>query len=467
MGDFTADQIAAIRELQSRRSALDPTQASALDELATRAGIGASAPPQTIAEIARQRLASRGLTPEAVKAGGGIAPLPGDTGTGTPVMRSIAQGLGIPTSVDELKNTGVQGALNVATAGTYQGAQALMGGISDAQAGRVPVVSPLAGPTKAAIQNRPQTPDENADAIRTAAPLVVQLAALSPTARAAAGSVTSGVGSMPETAANLINRYLGDGAIDTTLGKNAGRGISRAKVVAATAEGVQKGVQQSITDGQAVLKRLLDTPQAQAPTIDGTRLIRDAFGEPPMNITGATLGRWEEFAGNIAQKVHDVSEGTMRLSPAQVDALKGEIDVQFGKLSADATELNLNQKAAGVRRAFDHAVDQNVRGYAELNDHLSDLHHADSILTEKIAQNATTKPLGLSTVADPVRSFVGTPMSSKGTRPGILTTPGRTGLAALLSKAPSLDTLSPPPSGPPLMASWLDDVLRRYGSPTP
>lgn len=426
--------------------------------------------PQTIAEIARQRLASRGLTPEAVKAGGGIVPLPGDAGPEVPVGRSIVRGLGVPTSGDELKSSLMRNAANVILPGVVQTTDFA----NDAFSGHVPIVGrpaeALAAPVKAAAQNRPVTVDENSNAIAAASGTIPALAAMSPTIRAAGGKIGGAAAeglSMPDAAANLINRYLGDGAIDTTLGKNAGRGISRAKVVAATAEGVQKGVQQSIADGQAVMKRLLDTPQAQAPTIDGIQLIRDAFGEPPMNITGATLGRWEEFAGNIAKKVHDVSEGTGQLSSAQVDALKGDIDVQFGKLSADATELNLNQKAAGVRRAFDHAVDQNVRGYAELNDHLSDLHHANSILTEKIAQNATTKPLGLSTIADPVRSFVGTPMSSKGTRPGILTTPGRTGLAALLSKAPSLDTLSPPPSGPPMMASWLDDVLRQYGSPAP
>lgn len=430
--------------------------------------------PQSVADVVRQRLRDRGLTPEGVKKNGFTAPLPGDTGEGTPVMRSIAQGLGIPTSAGELGKFG----LNVATAGASGAADQAVGMIQDAMSGHIPIVGrpieALAAPAGASMANRPQTPSENAGAIQVAAGTIPALAMASPAIRGAVGSmIPEGEMSMQKTASNLINRWLGDGAIDTTMGKDAGRGISRGKIVAATADGVQAKVQGSIAEGQATVKRLLDTPAAKTPSIDGNQLIRDAFGEPPLNITGATLGRWEEFAGNIAKKIHEITEGTMQLTPAQVDGLKGEIDVNFGKpttgVVADPTELNLNQKAGAVRRTFDHAVDQQVPGYAELNDHLGDLHHANKLLDKKIAENSTAPPLSLNpkalirgTMADAVSQG-----GSKGTRPGLLTTPGRTALAAMLSERPSFNTVSPVPAGPPSSAAWLDNLLSQYGQPRP
>lgn len=392
----------------------------------------------TPAQSARARLASRGLTPEAVKAGQGISPLPTDIGPRTPIVRPILQGIGVPTSMDELKQEALHNAPNMLLPGSTQS----LDFINDLSTGHIPIIGrtaeALSAPTHASIQNRPQTPDENAGAIRAAAGTIPTLAMMSPTFRGAVGKASDF--SMPKTAANLINHWLGDGAIDTTLRKDAGRGISQAKIVATSADGVQEGVRSAITKRQAQKADLLNNPLAQAPTINGTKLIEEAFGEPPLNIPKATLKHWNEFASNLMAKVQDISGGTGNLSPAQVDSLKNEIDVDFGRLSTDATELNLNQKSGSVRRAFDKAVDNSVPGYAELNDHLADLHHANKLLTKKIAENATAPPMSINprAVLRGVMSDAVKPGGPQGTRPGILTTPGRTALASLLSKRPNI-----------------------------
>lgn len=430
---------------------------------------------QSVADLARQRLASRGLTPEAVKAGQSAAPV--ETQQDGALTR-FARGAGIPTSIPEMQGLAdsldpgaqaargnplaITGPVGLAAGGLMHSIGAGMGD----QAGQA-LDAAQQGDAKGYLKHSlgaavpligPQMAEDNvAGGLGTAAALALPFAK----------DVIPGVRPMPNAAADLINNYLGKGSVDTTTGANAGRGISSAKIVGVTARGVQAQVQAAIKGGQAVVKRLLSNPAAQAPTIDGFQLIRDAFGDPPLNITDVTLGRWEDFAGKIAQKIHDLSNGTGKISPAQADALKGQIDVNFGKpttgVTADPTELNLNQKAASVRRAFDHAVDQQVPGYQTINDHLMDLHHADNILDVRISE--PSQPIGLHTIADPVRAFFGSPPPATGTQPGILTTPGRTGLAAMLSERPKLGMVAPTPTSPPATAAWLNNILQKYGQP--
>jgi hypothetical protein len=429
----------------------------------------------TPAQSARQHLASRNLTPEMVKAGKGIttpeqfSSPPGMSGG--QIFGSLGEGLlnAIPSlsPIDPTNMSGpISGVQTIAgdlARGNTQGTSIARGAMS-----QVPIIGPpisgLMAPSTASMSSRPVTPPDNMDALE----------GVGQVGGAAIGGklLTSEPGTIggpefPKTSANLINHWLGKGAIDEVLNKNAGRGISKAKIVAATADGVQEGVKSAITKWQSHKQTIMDTPLAQAPTIDGPTLIKEAFGEPPLNIPRTTLEHWNEFAANIGAKVQEISGGTGKLSPAQVDALKNEIDVNFGKLSTDATELNLNQKAGSVRRAFDRAVDKSIPGYKEINDHLADLHHANDILTTKIKENAESTPFSINpkSALRGVMADALSPGGPKGTRPGLLTTPGRTALAAALSKAPDIPSM---PSGsmtaPPAMEA---PVISPHTMPEP
>ncbi len=185
----------------------------------------------------------------------------------------------------------------------------------------------------------------------------------------------------------VINRALGKGAINELTGANTGRGLAREGIVGGSPEVLHAQVSEAIPRWQETVNSMMDSLDAKNRSVHGAEVMQKAFGEPPLNVPADV---WKEFQNRVKVKIDQLSDNTGMLTPADIHNLKNSILPEYNKLTGSMNELTLNKKAADVRRLFDHTVDEKVPGYREVNDHLSDLHHAKDFLNQKMVQLETT-----------------------------------------------------------------------------
>jgi hypothetical protein len=310
---------------------------------------------------------------------------------------------------------------------------------------------------------------------------------------------------------DLYNSVFGEGAIDPKYKKEAGRGLSRAKLGPArrgqmsqpsadvhTETGIPKDVRTALSDGSLAKSNVLMTHEGQAKTIPIKDIIEENFGPnsiQPSPITGkpeveaktatnipdAVNTEFSGFGNRLLQELIERSKDSdFKLSAADIEQMRheGVIDPDFGKDSPNAPELSLNRKAIKVsgdliKRAEDAVRRPDGQSALEyLNTHLSDLSHANKLLPEKLAKSrvSTTSPTQTSVSVGGVKTPLKLETSMKppaGFGTGKLRTIAQTGLSSLLTKKPwwledstqglTRQTFGPnqpygppaPPAGPP------------------
>lgn len=310
---------------------------------------------------------------------------------------------------------------------------------------------------------------------------------------------------------DLYNSVFGEGGIDPKYKKEAGRGLSRAKLGPARrgqmaqpsadvhkSTGLSKDVDTALSEGRLAKNNILMTPEGQAKVIPVADIIEENFGKgslqrqtnpttgqpgPPFvqaktatNVPGAVNTEFSEFGNRLLDELINRSqENGFKLSAADIEEMRQEkiIDPDYGKNSTNAPELSLNQKAAKVSSDLIKRAEEAVKrpdgqsALEYLNTHLSDLMHAKELLPAKLAESRveTTSPSEATVAVGNVK----TPFKLKtrmkppaGFGAGKLATIAKTGLSSWLTEKPwwlqdSTQGLTKPNIGP----------QQPYGPPAP
>ncbi len=344
---------------------------------------------QSVAGQARKRLAARGLTPEAVKAGQGVTPNdfstmgelqnPANFPTTKEVLSSVGEHAvgAVKSLLPHVPTSAPDAALSMADpAGVLRSTIDAVGNIPDAYAnerargmnpamagGRavtgaiVPgfsTANALSEPLESILANRPVRKDENlaaAGGVGDIGGTVALGAALSKLpSHPSGGGPTPALDALDKSVGvelgepksppydttphgDIVNRTIGQGAVNTKRGINVGKAFVDAGEEISPAE-VKKNPRALIAHTNKVIAlentaadQLLKSPEAQAPIADGRVLVKGA-GENVALIDAADARAAKAVRRYVDKRIGELSAkhgGNGMLSIADTDVLKREL----------------------------------------------------------------------------------------------------------------------------------------------
>jgi hypothetical protein len=372
-----------------------------------------TAPPVSVADKARASLKSKGLTPEDVKAGKGKSSAKASFGDNAGALTA-----GLAGMVGDLGASvpgALEGLINIATAPprlAYKAAEIINGGggVLDAlNSGYTlpPTSTYFQTHGKEAaddIQNRAEhflhvDPTKDTEAASYAGRTVPQVAlagaglakgtglagAKPPVAPSAASDLPStvdpeGLAFAPDTLGDNVNKALGTG-FDIKSGKNAGKAAAILKseidhkMVSKDPALLHKHIHSEMDHANLAGDQLLSSPEANAPSVSGIKILEQATGRQPL-LSPAETKQWNLIVDYLKNDLEAKAQLKGGLNSVKdIDSVKRLVQdrTNFDKLFS-ASDTVRNELLGRLGRGFDKVGDT-LPGYRDLNDYRSNLIH--------------------------------------------------------------------------------------------